>query len=146
MIATPNFAARLFNTPAGLHAASHHLAIGMLADWTAATRGGKLNALAEFENASGGCGPAYQVVSGVAIIPVRGILIQRLGPWWWVAEMCGVAGYDVIRLLIMQALADPKIDALVLDIDSPGGEVAGCFDLVDTIYAGRAVKPIAAIL
>ncbi|WP_050871030.1 S49 family peptidase, partial [Yersinia enterocolitica] len=35
---------------------------------------------------------------------------------------------------------------ICLDIDSPGGEVAGCFDLVDEIYAARGEKPIWAIL
>ena len=29
---------------------------------------------------------------------------------------------------------------------SPGGEVAGCFDLVDTIYAHRGNKPMWSIL
>ncbi|TOL42864.1 serine peptidase, partial [Vibrio parahaemolyticus] len=35
---------------------------------------------------------------------------------------------------------------ICLDIDSPGGEVAGCFDLVDLIYELRGKKPIYAIL
>jgi capsid assembly protease len=34
----------------------------------------------------------------------------------------------------------------VLDIDSPGGECSGLFDLVDTIVAARGIKPIRAIL
>ena len=34
----------------------------------------------------------------------------------------------------------------MLDIDSPGGEVSGCFDLVDTIAAARGQKPIWSIV
>jgi ClpP class serine protease len=34
----------------------------------------------------------------------------------------------------------------MFDIDSPGGEVSGCFDLTDTIYAARGIKPMWAIL
>jgi capsid assembly protease len=44
------------------------------------------------------------------------------------------------------ALADPDAKAIVLLIDSPGGEVAGCFDLAEEIYNARDAKPIAAIL
>jgi signal peptide peptidase SppA len=41
---------------------------------------------------------------------------------------------------------DPEVAGICLDIDSPGGEVAGCFDLVDEIYHARGSKPIHAIL
>jgi signal peptide peptidase SppA len=37
------------------------------------------------------------------------------------------------------------VAAIVFDIDSPGGEVAGLFDLVDEIYEARGAKPIYAI-
>jgi len=88
----------------------------------------------------------YDVVAGVAIIPVKGVLIQRLGWLWYYGDLFGISGYDRIRLQFMSALVDDDVDAIAFDIDSPGGEVAGCFDLVDTIYAARGRKPIAAIL
>ena len=86
--------------------------------------------------------PGYTVVAGVAIIPVRGVLVQRLG----FLGCSWITGYDGLRYAVMSALADTNVDALVLDIDSPGGEVAGCFDFVDTLYAARGIKPIWAIL
>ncbi|EKB0247321.1 S49 family peptidase, partial [Escherichia coli] len=46
----------------------------------------------------------------------------------------------------LTALNDPDVKGICLDIDSPGGEVAGCFDLVDTIFACRGQKPVHAIL
>jgi signal peptide peptidase SppA len=55
-------------------------------------------------------------------------------------------GYDGIRQVFMSALADDAVRAIVLLIDSPGGEVSGCFDLADTIFAARGAKPIWAIL
>jgi capsid assembly protease len=82
----------------------------------------------------------YGLIDGVAIIPVRGVLFQ--GAWG-----CSWAtGYDWIRRGFLAALSDSEVRAIVLDIDSPGGEVAGCFDLADTIHAARGVKPIASIL
>lgn len=77
---------------------------------------------------------------------MRGVLIQRLGWLWYYGDMFGVSGYDRIRMLFMAALEDDDVDAIAFDIDSPGGEVAGCFDLADTIYRARGRKPIAAIL
>ncbi|NUB12539.1 S49 family peptidase [Azospirillum brasilense] len=82
----------------------------------------------------------YGLIDGVAIIPVKGILFQGSWSWPW------ATGYEWIRTGLLAAIADPEVRAIVLDIDSPGGEVAGCFDLVDTIYACRGTKPIWAIL
>jgi signal peptide peptidase SppA len=86
---------------------------------------------------------AYDVVDGVAVIAVHGTLVQALGSawsWGW------VTGYDGIRHNMRQALADPEVAALALHIDSPGGHVAGCFDLADAIFAARGSKPMVAIL
>ena len=40
---------------------------------------------------------------------------------------------------------DPRILGILLDVDSPGGEVGGLFDLADEIYGARAEKPCMAI-
>lgn len=85
----------------------------------------------------------YEVFEGVARISVQGTLVQKLGtlhPW------SGMTGYDGIRALLSLALEDPGVRAIMLDVDSPGGEVAGCFDLTDAIYAARGEKPIWSIL
>lgn len=86
----------------------------------------------------------YPVVDGVAVVSVAGLLVHKLGFIGWGF----VTGYDGIRAQLAQAFADPEVRAIVLDIDSGGGEVAGCFDLVDWIGAAKvaAGKPVAAIL
>jgi len=81
--------------------------------------------------------------TAVARIPVHGTLVQKLGS---LRPYSGMTGYDGIRQAILTAHSDPKVKAIVLDVDSPGGEVAGCFDLVDTIYSLRGEKPIWSIL
>jgi ClpP class serine protease len=53
-----------------------------------------------------------------------------------------MTGDDGIRRVFWFAMNDPEVRAIVLDIDSPGGEVAGCLDLVDAICAARGTKPI----
>jgi signal peptide peptidase SppA len=47
---------------------------------------------------------------------------------------------------MLTALYDPAVKAIALDLDSPGGEVAGCFDLADEIFRARGEKPIWGIL
>jgi ClpP class serine protease len=73
-------------------------------------------------------------VAGVAVIPICGTLVQKLGS---LRPYSGMTGYDGIRQAFLTALADPEVNGICLDIDSPGGEVAGCFDLVDEIYNAR---------
>jgi len=85
----------------------------------------------------------YDVVEGIAIIPIQGTLVQKLGT---LRPYSGMTGYDGIRACFLRALNDSEVKAICLDIDSPGGEVAGCFDLVDEIYAARGSKPVWAIL
>lgn len=79
---------------------------------------------------------------GAAIIPIRGTLVQRNG----LHPYSGMTGYDGIRAKLLDAIGDKSVKGIVLDIDSPGGEVSGVFDLADTIFAARGVKPIWAIL
>lgn len=84
----------------------------------------------------------YEAVEGIALIPIEGTLVNRLG---CLDPYSGMTGYDGIALKFRAALADPEIRAVWLDIDSPGGEVAGCFDLADEIYAARGTKPVWAV-
>ncbi|WP_233873584.1 hypothetical protein [Paraburkholderia adhaesiva] len=85
----------------------------------------------------------YEVIEGVALIPIHDTLVAKLGT---LHPYSGMTGYDGIHANLAMALADDTVRAVVLDIDSPGGEVAGCFDLVDAIHAARGTKPLHAIL
>lgn len=139
---------RLFNAPTALLPAASTLAMDLLARATSAMAAsdGSAFGIEVDSDTESDRRRSYDVVCGVAIIPIRGVLIQRLGWLWYYGDMFGISGYDRMRLQFMQALADPQVDAIAFDLDSPGGEVAGCFDLVDTIYRARGTKPIAAIL
>ncbi|MFP3015874.1 MAG: S49 family peptidase [Wolbachia sp.] len=79
---------------------------------------------------------------GIAIIPIHGILTKKPGAF---DEMLGMTSYEQIEARVKQELADSSIETILLDIDSPGGEVNGVFDLADFIYESRAKKRIIAI-
>lgn len=80
----------------------------------------------------------------VAVLPVYGAIAHRAhmvrnvsGPGGTSSELLGQA--------ITKAAADPSIGAIVLDVDSPGGSVAGTPELVDRIVAAREQKPVVAV-
>lgn len=83
----------------------------------------------------------YAFANGVAIIPVHGTLINRFGYCWGF-----VTGYDYIRGAFDAALADAAVQGIMLDVDSYGGEVHGCFELSDHIHASRGKKPVVAMV
>lgn len=77
--------------------------------------------------------------SGIALIPIHGTLVRRaLG----VEAASGLTSYAEISLRLDAALADLAIQGIVLDIDSPGGEAGGAFDLAARIRQAGCVKPI----
>lgn len=85
----------------------------------------------------------YDIIEGIAVIPVEGTLVNKLGT---LRPYSGMTGYDGIRQNVLAADRDSDVRAKMLLIHSPGGEVHGCFDLVDTIYNMRGRKPTWAVL
>lgn len=81
-------------------------------------------------------------IAGIAVIPIYGTLVRRT---LVLEAQSGLASYGSIATQFAAALADTAIAAILLDIDSAGGEAGGAFDLVDFIYASRGQKPIWAI-
>lgn len=53
-----------------------------------------------------------------------------------------MTGYNGIVARLNQAMADPEVDGVLLDMDTPGGMVAGAFDCADVIARMRTIKPI----
>lgn len=83
------------------------------------------------------------VVDGIGILTVRGPLFQRFDAYcYWYS---GTA-YEVIGQAFRRLLADEGVRGIVFDLDSGGGEVSGCFDLADVIYAARGQKPVRAMV
>lgn len=149
-----HLAQRMFNTPIAIRPEKAEVVMASLADRLGITHlaylGGQSISMAkasldddEGYDYQARADRGYDLVGSVAVIPVHGTLVKKLGT---LRPYSGMTGYDGIRQAFLTALTDRKVKAIMLDIDSPGGEVAGCFDLVDTIYEARGDKPIWAIL
>ncbi len=90
-------------------------------------------------------GPGWQMTEGgIGNLPIIGPLVQRGD---WLTEMFGIASYDDIAAAAEAAFTEPGTRGVLMEIDSPGGEVAGLFDLADRLATLKAEtgKPLWAI-
>ena len=137
----PHLAARLFGAPLLIHRPKLDVILSVLGtrvglpDLTAPTgfvQPDRSAALAETGAAQ----------SGIAVIPIYGTLVRRTQG---LEAQSGLTSYAGIAMALDTALADPNVAAILLDIDSPGGESSGVFDLADRIRAATAIKPVWAV-
>lgn len=85
----------------------------------------------------------YATISeGVAILDVTGTLVHKGA---WMGSYSGLTSYDGLSEQLSLLTQRDDVRALLLNIHSGGGEVAGCFDLVDEIHALRGSMPIVAL-
>jgi len=83
-----------------------------------------------------------QVQDGVGVVSISGTLNNGGG---FMNRLFGMTGYPEIRDAMIQAATDPEIKEILLDINSPGGTVAGLSDtasLIRNIHSN--VKPVTA--
>lgn len=78
---------------------------------------------------------------GVAILSVTGPMFRYANLF---TELSGATSYDLLARDFMRAVEDPRVHAVLLNIDSPGGEANGVSEFADQIYAARERKRIAA--
>ncbi|MDD3676895.1 S49 family peptidase [Thauera propionica] len=81
---------------------------------------------------------------GIAILPVLGTLVRRSS---YLAAVSGLTSYHDIETMAEQAFANPMVKAVLLEIDSSGGEAGGVFDLAQRLrqLAQASGKPLWAI-
>lgn len=137
----PNIAARLFEEPLLMHPRKLQTVLNVLAprlfeeiEVTEAMR-----EMAEDPFLSGNSAPIDPGQRSIAVIPIHGTLVQRGDS---LDAASGLRSYDAIREDFDEAMQRGDIDAVLLDIDSGGGEASGAFDLVDYIASHRGEKPI----
>jgi signal peptide peptidase SppA len=78
---------------------------------------------------------------GVAVINVTGLIFRYAD---FFTDFSGGATIESISKDFNAALNDPSISSIVLNVDSPGGEVAGVNEFAQMIFNARGSKPIVA--
>lgn len=86
--------------------------------------------------------PQNRQVSRVAVLPLFGTIIPRADMF---EEASGATSAEKFGRQFAELVKDPSIDAIVLDVDSPGGQVGGIEEVSKQIYDARGTKPIIAV-
>lgn len=74
--------------------------------------------------------PKPEIVGKTAIIPVKGVIGRGLSE---IEKLCGCVDVDDVSADIDDALANPGVDKVLLDFDSPGGGTDGLDELAEKI-------------
>lgn len=93
--------------------------------------------------ASGARLPYQRTDTGAALITITGSLVNRGA---WIGASSGLTSYEGIAAQIRAAMADSKVKELFLDLNTPGGEATGAFELADLVRAANATKPVTAFV
>jgi len=132
----PHLASRLYGTPLLIARSKLEVILSVLGErigWPEPTAGLSAYPVPRSQSTS---------APGIAVIPVHGTLVRRaLG----VEAASGMSSYGEIAATIDAAVADPAIAGILLDVDSPGGEAGGVFELGQRIRAANALKPVWAV-
>jgi ClpP class serine protease len=76
---------------------------------------------------------------GVAVVPVTGPIFRYAN---LMTEVSGATSIEVLAKDFTAAQDDPQVAAIVLDINSPGGQVTGIAEFADMVRAAK--KPVVA--
>ena len=79
---------------------------------------------------------------GVAVIPIVGSMSHRSTG---IEAMSGMTSYTTLQKQFEAAFNDPNVGSILMDIDSPGGSVAGAFDFRDYLMSKKGTKPVYAL-
>lgn len=131
MMNLPHVAARVFGTPLMIGRAKLEVILGVLGPRFSGV-------LLEPALAATEPSPLPSVTpDGIAVISITGTLVSRSG---FVDAASGLLSYGEIGEAIAGGMADSNVRGIILDMDSPGGEVGGLFDLVDRITEAKKDK------
>lgn len=136
MTLLPHLAARLYGVPLAIHRPKLDVILAVL---------GPRIGLADLAAPSGFTPltrPAATQTPKVAVIPIHGTLVRRTVG---LEAESGLTSYAGLTAQLDAALASPDVAAILLDVDSPGGESGGVFDLADRIRATSSIKPVWAV-
>lgn len=80
-------------------------------------------------------------VGSAAVIPVYGVIAPRMN---MLSEISGGTTFEKLSGQLREAMSNKAVRTIVLDIDSPGGSVAGNAEFAAEVMKARTRKPIIA--
>lgn len=89
-----------------------------------------------------GLSPDVTIINNVAVLRIEGVIMQKSSIF---TMIFGGATLDSLTADFKSLVANDDIDTIILDIDSPGGTVAGVMDFANLIFDAREKKRIISI-
>lgn len=84
-----------------------------------------------------------QTDPAIAVLPIRGVILPYYSS---LAALLGATCLDQLTEAFCRVRDNPDIQAIVLDIDSPGGMITGVHAFSQQVFAARSQKPIIAVV
>ncbi len=132
-------ASRLFGTPLLIHRPKLDVILSVVGHRIGMT---DVSAMPTMDMAVYQRPPVATAPEGIAVIPIHGSLVKRsLG----MEAASGLTSYGEIAAMLDAAISDPQVSGILLDIDSPGGEASGSFELARRVREVAALKPVWAV-
>lgn len=104
--------------------------------------GDKLDAEEVQMRINGAKRPSDRNIGNVAVLPLFGTIFPRANLF---TETSGGTSAEIYGKAFDELVKNPDIGAIVLDVDSPGGQVSGVEELSKKIFSARGTKPIVAV-
>lgn len=104
--------------------------------------GEKLSAEEIQARINGAVPPQNTQVNSVAVMRVFGTIAPRTN---MLTNMSGGTTAEALGKQFTDLVNDPQVSAIVLDVNSPGGQVGGIEELSKKIFDARGTKPIVAV-
>jgi ClpP class serine protease len=74
----------------------------------------------------------------IAVLDIRGALVKDddARAYFW-----GLQTYESLALEFTKLVQDPSVKGIILEMNTPGGEVAGAVEFAEMVFAARGSKP-----
>jgi len=95
--------------------------------------------LSDFDQITSG---GYLRKGDTAYVPIHGTIVSRAG---FIAKASGAVSPQAVQERLRSAAADEEVERIVLDIDSPGGTVAGTIPTANTVARVAEDKEVVAV-
>jgi signal peptide peptidase SppA len=134
-----SMASRVFNTPLLVHEAKLKTIASIMMQKNGFDLDHEFHLMEDDNFLSSHPAPLTNDDQSIAMISVVGTLVHRGG---YLDAHSGLVSYQSLRAQIEEQLMDSRIKAIVLDIDSGGGEAQGCFEFCEFLAEAKTMKPV----
>jgi len=86
--------------------------------------------------------PLERQINRVAVLPLFGTIFPRAN---MMTDISGATSAERFGAQFAELVKDPNVNAIVLDVNSPGGQIGGIEEVSRQIYDARGQKPIVAV-